>query len=141
MAPAAKKGAAKDGGNKDKGGDNKKDKGGNEKVMMTLKEAMDAIKEYMIKQNRPYSLQNVLDNMHGRVAKTIAVKVLDELTDKKVLVCKEYGKAKLYLANQDNFPTTSNEEITKLDEKIKGHKQTLADYQLQLKEALAGKIN
>jgi 26S proteasome regulatory subunit, ATPase 3, interacting protein len=63
--------------------------------------------------------------MHGRVAKTIAVKVLDDLTDKKILVCKEYGKAKLYLANQDNFPTTSNEEITKLDEKIKGHKQAL----------------
>jgi len=39
--------------------------------MMSEKEAKAAIKEYMIKQNRPYSLQNVIDNMHGRVKKTM----------------------------------------------------------------------
>lgn len=37
--------------------------------MMTDKEAKKAIGDYMVKQNRPYSLQNVLDNMHGRVKK------------------------------------------------------------------------
>jgi transcriptional regulator CtsR len=67
--------------------------------MMTDKEARAAIREYMIKQNRPYSLQNVLDNMHGRVKKGPCQKILDDLTDEKVLTCKEYGKAKIYLAN------------------------------------------
>ena len=47
---------------------------------------------------------------------------MDDLTDEKVLVCKEYAKSKIYLANQDNFPTTSNEELAKLDEKIKVYK-------------------
>lgn len=49
--------------------------------MMTDKEAYKAINEYMIKQNRPYSLQNVIDNMHGRVKKTQCQKILDELAD------------------------------------------------------------
>ena len=59
---------------------------------------------------------NILDNMHGRVAKAIAVKVIDELISAKVLILKEYGKFQLYLANQDNFPTISNDELLKLDE-------------------------
>lgn len=68
--------------------------------------------------------------MQGRVPKKICQKVLDELTDKlKILTGKEYGKAKIYLANQDNFPTTSTEQLTKLDEKIKSHKDALAKYQ------------
>ena len=57
-----------------------------------------------------------MDNMHGRVAKPIAVKVIDELIGSKVLILKEYGKFKLYLANQDNFPSISNDELLKLDE-------------------------
>jgi hypothetical protein len=40
-----------------------------------------------------------MDNMHGRVAKPIAVKVIDELIGSKVLILKEYGKFQLYLAN------------------------------------------
>jgi len=63
--------------------------------------------------------------MHGRVKKTQGQKVLDDLSDQKILTCKEFGKAKIYLANQDNFPTTSKEELLKLDEKIKMHKDAL----------------
>ncbi len=50
----------------------KKDKGKDDKKMMNASESRTAILDYMIKQNRPYSLQNVLDNMHGRVPKAIA---------------------------------------------------------------------
>ena len=76
---------------------------------------MRAVQDYMIKQNRPYSLQNVIDNMHGKVPRKICQTVLDALTDQKVLQMKEYGKAKLYLANQDNFPEPSPEELAQLD--------------------------
>jgi len=69
-----------------------------------------------------------MDNMHGRVQKGKCQKVLDDLTDQKILTCKEYGKAKIYLANQDNFPTTSNEQLQKLDQQIKSHKDSLADF-------------
>jgi len=66
---------------------------------------------FNLQQNRPYSLINIIDNLHGRIAKSIAVKVLEELVASKILILKEYGKFQLYLANQDNFPTTSNDEL------------------------------
>jgi len=36
----------------------------------------------------------------------------------KILSLKEYGKAKIYLINQDIFPTTTNEDLEKLDIEI-----------------------
>jgi 26S proteasome regulatory subunit (ATPase 3-interacting protein) len=72
--------------------------------------------------------------MHGRVKKPQCQKILDDLTDSKFLTCKEYGKAKIYLANQDNFPATSTEELTKIDEKIKVLKEQLAANQQKLKD-------
>ncbi len=66
--------------------------------------------------------------MHGRVAKSIAVKVIEELIASKIIILKEYGKFLLYLANQDNFPSISNDELLKLDEQIKMHKTTLQDF-------------
>lgn len=136
-APKASKKRTKDGKPKKdaaaaaKGAKGAKDaKGGKPKeakAMLNEKDSKLAIKEYMIKQNRPYSVQNLLDNMHGRVPKKICEKVLADLTDKeKVLVCKEFGKAKIYLANQDNFPATSTEELRKIDDQIKERKENLA---------------
>lgn len=40
-----------------------------------------------------------MDNLHGRIAKPIALKVVEELVAKKVLTVKEYGKFLLYIAN------------------------------------------
>lgn len=67
--------------------------------MMNDKEAFAAIKEYMIKQNRPYSLQNIIDNLHGRIHRSICQKVLGDLEKEKVLTCKDFGSSKIYLAN------------------------------------------
>jgi hypothetical protein len=41
------------------------------------------------------------------------------------LTCKDFGKAKIYLANQDNFPTVSNDELSKLDAVIVSKKEEL----------------
>lgn len=107
-----------------------------EKKMMSEKEALEAIREYMIKQNRPYSYGNIIDNLHGRIAKPICMKVLEELTGKqKMLTAKEYGKCIIYLANQDKFPATSNTELAKLDDQIKILKDGLEERKTKLKEA------
>jgi Icc-related predicted phosphoesterase len=87
------------------GGD--KPKGVPEKKMMNEKEAYEAVMKYMEQQNRPYSIQNIMDNNHGRIPKKICENVLDRLVKENHLTCKEFGKAKVYLANQDKFPTTS----------------------------------
>jgi len=51
-----------------------------EKVMMTATESHKAISEYMERQNRPYSLQNVMDNLHGRITRKNAGDALEDLT-------------------------------------------------------------
>lgn len=137
--PAPKGAAAatgKAGAGKVGAGPGGKEKPKEEKKMMSEKEAKEAIREYMIKQNRPYSYGNIIDNLHGRIAKSICLKVLEELTNKeKVLTAKEYGKCIIYLANQDKFPATSNSELAKLDDQIKSIKDGLEERKTRLKDA------
>ena len=58
---------------------------------------------------------------------------MDELTANNILSCKEYGKAKVYLVNQDLFQTTTNEELAELDEQIKAHKDEYDELATELK--------
>ena len=44
--------------------------------MMNEKEAYQSVLVYMEQQNRPYSIQNIMDNMHGRIPKKICENVL-----------------------------------------------------------------
>ena len=118
------------------------------KIMMNEPEAKKAVAEYMQSQNRPYSLQNVMDNLHGRIPRKICEKVLDDLAKENHLVCKEFGKAKIYLANQDNFPVTSNEQLAELDKQISekkgildGAKDRLKQLQAQLKDVTSTMTN
>ena len=66
------------------------------------------------------------------------------MTENQILSCKEYGKAKVYLINQDLFPETSQEQLNMLDEQIQVRKvehdglaDTLKKSQAKLKEVLA----
>ena len=51
------------------------------------------------------------------------MKIMDQLTENQILTCKEYGKAKVYLINQDLFPETNNEQLKMLDEQIQVRKE------------------
>ena len=91
---------------------------------------------YMLSQNRPYSLINVFDNLRGSIKKAQLGKILDALTEEKKLICKEYN-TKIYLANQDNFPPVSEESLKGLDASIEASKEEIT----KLKETLQGKQN
>lgn len=58
--------------------------------------------DYMKSQNRPYSLINIFDNLHGAVKKAQLGKILDALVDEGSLIMKEYN-SKIYLFNQDKL--------------------------------------
>lgn len=75
--------------------------------------------------------------MHGRIPKKICETVLQKLTDQAHLVCKEFGKAKVYLANQDKFPETNPKQLEELDETISGKRQKLEEAQTELKNLQA----
>ena len=76
-----------------------KRKTGPEKVMMSDAEALTNITKYMEAQNRPFSAQNMVDNLSGRIRINQAKTLMDQLADSSILTCKEYGKAKVYIIN------------------------------------------
>ena len=47
---------------------------------------------------------------------------MDELTECKIFTMKAYGKAKIFLINQDLFDTATEDQLTILDEQIKVRK-------------------
>ena len=83
--------------------------------------------DYMKAQNRPYSLQNIFDNLHGSIKKGQLGKILDSLVDEGSLIMKEYN-SKIYLFNQDKLEikvsdSDINELQKEIDEKREENKQ------------------
>lgn len=64
---------------------------------------------YMAQQNRPYNSQNIFDNLRGAVPKAALLKCIDNLVDSGSLLCKTYGKLKVYLISQNDNDKSSDE--------------------------------
>ena len=77
-----------------------------------------SILAYMMKQNRPYSVQDVFQNMGKDLGKTAVMKSMESLTADGKLIEKIYGKQKVYAANQSHFPIIDEAEIKAMDAKI-----------------------
>lgn len=80
------------------------------------------IKEYMLVQNRPFSAIQVYDNLHHRVGKSVVQRVLDGLSedgDMKCLAHKDYGKARIYFADQHLLQSNLNpNEISEVETEL-----------------------
>lgn len=61
------------------------------------------VKDYMLKQNRPYNAITVGQNLHNEVGKGDVVKFLDALVDDGILMSKDYKKLRYYWPNQGIF--------------------------------------
>jgi len=68
----------------------------------------------LTKTNRPYSLINISDNMHGKYKKKVLDKILDDLETEKHIIAKPYGKAKIYFYNQALQPQLDPDEMNKV---------------------------
>ncbi|EUD64426.1 hypothetical protein C922_05201 [Plasmodium inui San Antonio 1] len=88
------------------------------KITLSEEETKEKIYKYMKQTNRPYSVINVYDNLHGTISKNVVQKLMDELSTEKKLQCKEYGKAKVYLVNQREFKSLNMQEMGKLKKDI-----------------------
>ena len=85
----------------------------------TSKDPQQIVLKYMSDQNRPYSTNDVLMNLHKEFGKTAIQKALDNLVQEGKLVEKVNGKQKAYVINQENLPTANEEELAALDAQIK----------------------
>lgn len=54
----------------------------------------------MIKENRPFSANDLSTNLNGQLGKTAIVNTLEELANGKKIIEKVYGKQKVYMALQ-----------------------------------------
>ena len=79
----------------------------------------------MTDQNRPYSTNDVLMNLHKEFGKTAIQKALDMLVAEGKLVEKVNGKQKAYVINQADLPTANEEELATLDAQLKEADSTL----------------
>ncbi|XP_025094797.1 homologous-pairing protein 2 homolog isoform X2 [Pomacea canaliculata] len=80
--------------------------------------ACKAVLEYLIQQNRPYSAQDVFQNMGKDLGKTAVVRALETLAETKQIKEKIYGKQKVYVADQSQLPALNENEIKAMDQQI-----------------------
>ena len=93
--------------------------------------------DYMKAQNRPYSLINIFDNLHGAIKKSQLTKILDSLVDEGSLIMKEYN-TKIYLFNQDKLDI----KVTDTDiDKIQSEIDEKREENKKLKEEISTKQN
>ncbi len=88
----------------------------------------------MNQQNRPYSIQNIFDNLRKAVKKPALQKALDELVEEKLITCKEYGKSQIFLYNQSNIEEVPDEEIKKVDQNMMETKQKIETQKGDIKQ-------
>ncbi|VDL76469.1 unnamed protein product [Nippostrongylus brasiliensis] len=76
------------------------------------------ITEYMIEQNRPYSVVDVCTNLRQEFGKALVLKVLEASVASGVLKDKLIGKQKIFYANQDKLEKYDEKAIEECDSKI-----------------------
>ncbi|XP_033761735.1 homologous-pairing protein 2 homolog [Pecten maximus] len=81
-------------------------------------QAVKAVLDYLNRQNRPYSAIDIVNNLHKEFGKTAVVKACEGLTEAGKIREKVYGKQKVYVADQSQFPDVDDGEIKEMDAQI-----------------------
>lgn len=94
------------------------------------------ILQYMRQQNRPYSALQIHDNLHKRIPKPTVERVLTTLSGEGGgLICKEYGKAKIYFVDQSTMNSTfTQDDLNDLQEGNDDLKKQLEEIKQQEKQ-------
>lgn len=93
-----------------------------------------AIKNYLEKQNRPYSAIDIFNNLHKEFGKTAVVKTLEALSEQGQIIEKIYGKQKVYAPLQDQYCEFDENQIKLLDLKITELNESLGRLQQQSRQ-------
>lgn len=102
-----------------------------------------AVLEYVKAQNRPYSSNDIFNNLHKEHGKTAIIRALDQLAQDNKIKEKTYGKQKVYFADQDEFPDVAESELAAMDQEINAMTGKLQDIsrELQVREHLLSSLN
>lgn len=93
---------------------------------------------FLRKQNRPFSANDVAQNVSKEFGKSTIQKALDKLVSKKKIIEKPYGKQKIYFVKQEDVKSEDmSTELLKLDQEI----SALTTNQKKIEEELQTKTN
>ena len=98
------------------------------KKELTEKQGYEVVLRYINEQNKPFNALTIFENLHKEVKKAYVVRILAQLAQEWMLVVqlicsgkiveKEYGKSKVYFADQSQFPEIDEAEFQKMDQEI-----------------------
>ena len=74
-----------------------------------------AVYDYLVSTNRPYSVNDIVMNLHKEHGKAAVQRVLDQMVAEEKLKIKLNGKQSCFYANQEMFETCSEQELAGLD--------------------------
>lgn len=61
---------------------------------------MTIVLDYLVKQNRPYSVTDIVTNLHNSMSKVVATKALVQLEATGAILAKTYAKSVIYVIKQ-----------------------------------------
>ncbi|KAF2685760.1 TBPIP-domain-containing protein [Lentithecium fluviatile CBS 122367] len=93
-------------------------------------EQVDLILNYLRKENRPYSAGDVSANLHNKVTKAAAAKILKDLHERNEVEGRAAGKQIVYHAIQNPEDSCTPEQLVQLD-------TTIADLRTQTTNLIA----
>ncbi|KAM3175858.1 hypothetical protein ACTXT7_007670 [Hymenolepis weldensis] len=82
---------------------------------MTSKNSKADVLAYMTRENRPFSVNDVVTALQKAHGKTALSKAIDELVLEDALVEKVYGKQKVFVVPQDKLPSLDDSELKAMD--------------------------
>ncbi|KAI4498159.1 hypothetical protein M0802_006645 [Mischocyttarus mexicanus] len=81
--------------------------------------AMDTVYKHLKIRNRPYSVNDIVLNLHNEFGKSAVQKAIDHLLADGKVFEKVYGKQKVYCVVQDT--TQDIEELMRIDKELQAH--------------------
>ncbi|KAK2581899.1 hypothetical protein KPH14_002356 [Odynerus spinipes] len=81
--------------------------------------AMETVYKHLKVQNRPYSVNDIVLNLHNEFGKSAVQKAIDHLVAEGKIFEKAYGKQKVYCVVQDTKHDI--EELMRIDKELQAH--------------------
>ena len=83
----------------------------------SIEEAKSAVKNYLESTNRPYSSNDIFNNLQNKFSKAAIVKSLDSLVESSEVSERVNGKQKIYFLSQEKFKF-DEQNLKDMDEKL-----------------------
>ncbi|KAG0001418.1 hypothetical protein BGZ65_003506 [Modicella reniformis] len=104
----------------------------------THKKSEKLVLDYLTKQNRPYSVTDIVSNLHAAVSKAECQRIMNALVEKDLVTAKLYGKQAIYVVRQDTIDTVTPEELAAIDNEITMLQSQITESRIRHKQLSSG---